>query len=280
MISAEPSSWFPEHPGADTVQRIRTRLGEAAASSFLPLFQHWVSSGYIGGSNFSRTGDDIVGQCIRLGGLKAQDRMLDIGCGIGRVTVPLLDYLAQSGSYEGIDLIASGIDWLRRYVTPRFPAFQFRQAGGTYNGLYNPGGCEDPAEAVLPYPPGSFDFSLSISVFTHMTPPGVSRYLAQIGRALKPGGRLLCTAYLLDASMVARGQCGNSAVSFPHDRGNHRLRDVSLAESAVALEECHFLESAGEAGLRLAATIQRGSWRQAEGFHTGQDIVLLERSPG
>ena len=74
---------------------------------------------------------------MKLGGLQRRSKVLDVGCGIGRNTLPLLSYLRSSGSYEGFDLQATGISWLRKYVTARFPHFRFRVAAEIYSGLYN-----------------------------------------------------------------------------------------------------------------------------------------------
>jgi len=270
----ELAKLFPLDPGVDTLARIRTLLGEEAAEAFAPLFRTWVTSGFIGGDKFKKAGDDIVKTCVEIGDLQPQHHLLDVGCGIGRIALPLLDFLSPAGAYEGFDVIPSGIDWLRRFVTVKFPYFRFHHADGIHSGLYNPQGGSDPSRFAFPYRQNSFDLAVAVSVFTHMTPPGVSRYLVETGRTLKPGGRLLCTAYLLDREGLAAAQTASSAMSFSHDLGAYRVRNLSTPESAVALDEDYFLADAGKAGLKLAGKIRRGSWRKG-GFHTGQDIVVF-----
>jgi SAM-dependent methyltransferase len=263
-------------PGSDALCRVRTLLGDEAAAQFAPLFQEWISNGFIGASKFKATGDNIVSACRELGGLQPTHRVLDVGCGIGRITLPLLEYLSPPGSYEGFDIIASAITWLSRYVTAQFPAFRFRLAGHVRSELYNPQGAGDPANFVFPYDQNSFDFAVAVSVFAHMTPPGISRYLAETARILKAGSRFLCTAYLLDDEGLRAATAGSPGLSFPHEFRFYRLRNLAVPESAVAVDEPYFLEMAGAVGLNLAHTIRRGAWRQG-GYNTGQDIVALEK---
>ncbi len=262
-------------PDMDTLSRIQSLLGDTAAQEFVPLWQQWVSSGYISGRYFNAAGDKMVAASIEPGGLQPEHSVLDVGCGIGRNTLPLLKYVSPAGSYEGFDVTASGIRWLQRYVTAKFPHFRFQLAAGIYSGLYNPAGDQDASCYDFPYSEGSFDFAIAVSVFTHMAPFAVSHYLSEIARVLKPGGRLMCTIYLLDDEALAMVQAGKSAIGFSNDFGAYRLQNASLPEFAIAFDEKYFLHCAAEAGLHLKGGVQRGSWRN-EGIHTGQDLVVLE----
>jgi SAM-dependent methyltransferase len=273
----EPRSNLPQaDSGVEALSRIRTLLGDKAAERFVPLWRQWVRSGFISGERFNLIGDKMLAACIKLGGLKPWDSVLEVGCGIGRNTFPLLGHLAPSAAYEGFDVTTSGIRWLRRYVTPKFAHFRFQQAAKIYSGLYNPQAGGDAATFKFPYPKGSFDLALAVSVFTHMAPLAVSHYLSEIARTLKPHGRLLCTCYLMDDSALAMVRAGRSAIGFPNDFGSYRLQKVSMPEFAVAFDKNYFLQSANEAGLNLKGKIKPGSWRN-EGGHTGQDLVVLEK---
>ena len=53
----------------------------------------------------------MLKQFIDLGGLKPEHRVLDIGSGIGRVAIPLTEYLNEKGSYEGFDVVELGVNW-------------------------------------------------------------------------------------------------------------------------------------------------------------------------
>src|SRR5260370_32914747 len=81
-------------------------------------------------------------------GLKPTDRILDIGCGIGRKTIPLLDFLT-TGSYERIDPMQKQVQWCSDKITPLYPHFKFKRVD-LFNKYYNPDGTIMPSQHTLP----------------------------------------------------------------------------------------------------------------------------------
>ena len=63
-----------------------------------------------------------------------------------------------------------------------------------YNKEYNPKGSKQPADYRFPYEDETFDVAVLISVFTHMLPSDVDRYVGEIARVLKKNGRI-CASY-------------------------------------------------------------------------------------
>jgi len=74
---------------------------------------------YVGSGDFRAIGDEFLHYAVRLGGLTASDRVLDIGCGLGRIARPLTAYLDATASYEGFDPVPQAIAWCRRHFTAR-----------------------------------------------------------------------------------------------------------------------------------------------------------------
>ncbi|MCT4572638.1 class I SAM-dependent methyltransferase, partial [Bacillus thuringiensis] len=47
---------------------------------------------YVGG-DFKKVGKEFLKHFIQIGALKPNEKVLDVGCGVGRMAVPLLNYL-------------------------------------------------------------------------------------------------------------------------------------------------------------------------------------------
>ena len=92
---------------------------------------------FVGEGDFVGIGDEFLSHLVALCGLRAEDRVLDVGCGIGRLARPLAGYLSIDGAYAGFDVNAAGIRWCtQRYG--HFPQFSFAHAD-VRNARYNPG---------------------------------------------------------------------------------------------------------------------------------------------
>src|SRR3954471_21980999 len=93
------------------------------------------SLNFVGGGSFKAVGEEFKGHFVKLGGLRPEHRVLDIGCGIGRMAIPLTQYLSAKGSYEGFDPVKLGIDWCQEKITPLYPNFRF-QTVDVFNSFY------------------------------------------------------------------------------------------------------------------------------------------------
>src|SRR4051794_37428060 len=149
----------------------------------------------VSGGDFRTVGGEFTEHLVRLGGLRPTDRVLDIGCGAGRIAIPLLRYLDR-GSYEGFDVHEEAIRWCRENITSRNSAFGFR-AIPVQSEWFNPWGGEAADDFTFPYPDNEFDFVFAISLFTHLLSPPTERYLSEVGRVLKPGGHWFFTFFLV-----------------------------------------------------------------------------------
>lgn len=82
---------------------------------------------FVGDGDCKAVGEEFRQHFIDLCALKPDDAVLEVGCGIGRIAVPLTRYLSAKGSYEGFDPVPAGIAWCQQHITPRYPNFRFRQ---------------------------------------------------------------------------------------------------------------------------------------------------------
>jgi SAM-dependent methyltransferase len=108
---------------------------------------------FVGYGDFIKIGEEFAGYFIEMGMLKPNEKVLDVGCGIGRMALPLTKYMNRRGEYWGFDIVKEGIDWCTERYTPRFPNFHFLFSN-VYNQHYNPGGKQRGSEYVFPFTDG------------------------------------------------------------------------------------------------------------------------------
>jgi SAM-dependent methyltransferase len=216
-----------------------------------------------------------MGYFVELGRLRTTDRVLDVGCGPGRMAVPLTRYLATMGRYEGFDVTPRAVEWCRGAISSRYPSFRF-QVLDVQNAFYNPGGAERGSALRWPYDDASFDFAIATSVFTHLRPDDAAAYLDEIGRVLRPGGRLVATYFLLDEESRALIEAGSSRYRFAHGEDPAWSDDPGVFEAAVAYDAAFVKDRHDASGLPIVSR-HRGAWSGGDESLTWQDLVVARR---
>ena len=77
------------------------------------------------GGDLPKLGEDFVAYFKNYAALKPDDNVLEVGCGVGRITIALTNYLSKSGSYAGFDIVKRSIKWCSSAITPRYPISVF-----------------------------------------------------------------------------------------------------------------------------------------------------------
>jgi SAM-dependent methyltransferase len=226
---------------------------------------------------FKINGDEFLQIYKELCRLGPVEKMLDVGCGIGRKTLPLTRYLSPESVYEGIDITKAGIDWCRDKITPRFPNFHFQHID-VYNKNYNPGGKYRPSDFTFPFADNTFTFVALGSVFTHMLPDGVANYLSEIQRVMVKGGRCLITYFLLNENSLRHIESGESTLDLRYVFDRYRTVSREVPEQAIALDEGWVRSLYAKLRLKISH-LQHGSWSRVHGVSIGyQDLVLAEKA--
>ncbi len=231
---------------------------------------------FVGGGDFEQTGREFLGYFRELGGLQPGDRVLDMGCGIGRMAMPLTDYL-EGGSYAGFDVGRQMVGWCTRNITPRRPGFEFSWAP-VYNAKYNPFGHVSGTEFRFPYDDASFDFAFATSLFTHLPRDEVRHYLAETARVLRPSGTCLLTFFLLTPETEREIAAGRAMFDFRHPIEGGMTTDPRQPEEAVAFPLDDVRGFLAEVGLQVREPMHLGLWGNAAGGLTLQDIVVAGRT--
>ncbi|MGL6076961.1 MAG: class I SAM-dependent methyltransferase [Fimbriiglobus sp.] len=228
--------------------------------------------------------DFFVNSC----GLQPHHRVLDVGCGIGRVAAALTETLNADGSYEAFDISLRAVQWCQDNIHSRFPKFRFQQAN-LFNEFYNPNGPIRARRFRFPYASNSFDFVYLMSVFTHMLPHDLQHYLCEISRVLKPNGRCVMTFFVHDSETARLIRDGKSTFQLPCRNGSpqltigdeptlgeYRTETITEPERVVAYEREGLLDRLKQSGIRVDEIVP-GSWsgREGPGF---QDILVTTKT--
>jgi len=226
---------------------------------------------YTGRGDFLKVGRYWLSRFIKDGGLQPDHHILDIGCGIGRMAVPLTSYI-QNGKYEGFDAVKQGIDWCQKNIQSKFPHFNFTYVD-LNNDLYKSKGI-DAAGYRFAYDDNSFDFAISISVFTHMVEAEVANYLKESDRVLKPGGILFATFFIVPDQYTPE----DKGFSFPYDCGNYLLMDKEVRSANVAYRQSFLLDLCRKNGFSVRMQ-ESGYWHQnaEQRDNDFQDILILSK---
>lgn len=258
-------------PSPNLITRL-VDLANRAIHGQLHLPPWWLRD--VGGNNFEATGREFLGHFISLAQLEPDEHVLEIGCGSGRMALPLTSYLSQRGSYTGMDITSASIQWCREHITRRYANFQFLHAD-LYNKRYNPGGRYHTKDYRFPFPDQNFDFIILTSVFTHLLPEDLENYLREVARLTRPNGRSLVTFFLLNDTQQQLAQEGRNDIAFKYGSGPYRIRSEDTPESAVAYNESYLREAIARCGLELTEPAYYGVWSgRAEGL-SYQDILLI-----
>jgi SAM-dependent methyltransferase len=229
----------------------------------------WVGGGdpaAVGTANFSSIIENLP--------LQREHAVFDFGCGIGRTSVKLAEFLNEGGRVVGSDIVPGQIQFCQEHIARSFPNSTFycvRARNPSYDHLVATTASAMPAideESLFLKYREVFDLVVSFSVFTHFDPIMAAHYLKSLRDITKLWGRLFLTWYLDHPGNPPESRLGPGQ-SFRDLDG--RLGLALFSPAAVA-------------GLATSASllIERicyGSWRQwpppyLEGDHY-QDIVIL-----
>ena len=189
----------------------------------------------------------------------------------------LKEYLAETGSYAGVDLHAPSINWCLKHIAAHRSNFQFRHID-VKSLAYNAEGKLSAEDFTFPYQSASFDVILFKSLFTHLLPGEVENYLKEVSRLLKEDGRCLATFFFLNQEQELLAVRGSNALKFNFGDEQWRYVYEHSPESACAYEENFILGLLSNHDLRLAGPAYYGSWSGRERGLSFQDMVVIKKA--
>ena len=123
-----------------------------------------------------------------------KSRVLDIGCGQGRLPIGILRVIGDI-NYIGIDVHRRSIDWCKRYIEKKHPSFKFKQIK-IYNERYNKNGIKIDDDFRFEVNKNSVDIVYLYSIFSHTNEEDMRIYLKDFFRILNNRGKIFMTAFV------------------------------------------------------------------------------------
>ena len=225
------------------------------------------------GDGYEAVGKEFFHYFITLGELKPEEKVLDVGCGCGRMAVPLTTYLHEPGYYRGFDITRKNVDWCKKNITRKYPHFLFEHAN-IFNKEYNARGTLKSKKYMFPYADNTFDFIFLTSVFTHMLPEDMEHYFSEISRTLRSGGRCFITFFLLNEESRALMNEKPQLLDFRFGEGVYQAINQTVPEKAISFDESYIRQLYAKNNIRIQDPVRYGSWCGRTSFLSSQDIII------
>lgn len=214
---------------------------------------------------------DIVQQCM----LKRNHRVLEIGCGAGRIANGLFHYLNREGSYLGIDVHPQVIDWCQKFISNRSSNFEFQRVPVINNYYYQKNNQKTNYYNFSFLGDRQFDCIFAVATFNHLRLEDTKQYLQEVGKRLSVNGVAYFTFFIIndeffefrEKTKLHQGlHKDDSGVWYGYERQS----------SFTGYEIPTLKELLDDANLRII-TYHPGSWAQKKRSRLYQDWLLVEK---
>jgi SAM-dependent methyltransferase len=217
--------------------------------------------------------------------INANSRVLDFGCGVGRVMLSVLKHKPEVGYLTGFDIMPQVIRFCDEHIASTFPRTKFELIQGNndhYDQFIASAGASTPKSHALLLRDYASAFTdvYAFSVFTHVEMADFLSLLRLLSNLLAPGGTLLFTAFLL--TPYSRHSIQQGTTMFPlsgattEDQGNVLIGNASDRLGFIAFDLRLVQQMVFEAGL-IITHMEHGSWADAQFSASLQDVIVCRR---
>jgi len=212
------------------------------------------------------------------GGMQTGMRVLDIGCGPGRMALGIGERFGWDTRYDGFDIKKADIDFCQSVISKTHPSFQFHHFD-LFNDHYNKGGDTKATDIRFPAEDKVIDFIFATSIYTHFFVEDIRHYLSETARVCK--GRSLSSWFLIDDRFDKGAKADSLRFDFPHqaEDGTYYQHEKSPLDAVGhSLDSVKALHE--EAGMRVVGVFQ-GAWTgratvTENPVRHSQDVVVAE----
>lgn len=240
---------------------------------------------WVGGSDPEAVGNACRSILDRYLTINANSRLLDFGCGIGRVLLSVLNHMPSVGRVTGFDIMPQVIRFCDANIATAFPQSSFDLIQGSndhYDQFVLAAGAAvaKTREQVEREYNSSFSGAYAFSVFTHVEMGDFRSLLKLVKGLLEPGGEFLFTSFLLTSDSrqaieqrsglfpfgeTAFEADGKVFIGNVHDRLGFIAFDMALVQQMVF-----------DAGL-VITHVEHGSWTGSGFSPSLQDVIVCRR---
>ncbi len=219
-----------------------------------------------------------MAQYERYSPIQPGQNVLEVGCGVGRDAIPLVQLLGPDGFYVGVDVIEPSIRWCSDNISGRYTNAVFHHLD-VASPFYNPAGHLAGEEVRLPCEDGQFDRIILQSVFTHMFGDEIVHYLSEFRRILRDDGLVFATFFLVDGEARRLAAEAGAELRFEHPLGRGcRIADPQNPEGAVGYTPSALDRMLKRGGMALDQPVHRGFWSGRKDAPDGQDVAILKKA--
>ena len=262
-----------------------TLTATALTAPIFELMRQSEMNDWVGGSDPEAVGDACQRILQRYIAIGPQSRLLDFGCGVGRVLLSVLKHQPAVGAITGFDIMPPVVRFCESHIASAFPraSFQLIQGSNDHYDQFIAAGdalVAKTREQVLAGYGSAFSGAYAFSVFTHVELADFRSLLALLFELLEPGGELLFTSFLL--TPYSRRAITERTALFPFGEtaweqdgaifiGNRSDRLGFIAFDLALVEQMVF-----DAGL-VITHVEHGSWTGANFSASLQDVIVCRR---
>lgn len=240
---------------------------------------------WVGGSDPEAVGDACVRILDRYLTINSSSRLLDFGCGVGRVLLSLLKHKPNIGHVIGFDIMPQVVGFCDTHIASAFPQAKFELMDGSndhYDQFIAAAGvnsAKSMTQLQSEYA-SQFTGAYAFSVFTHVEMVDFRSLLSLLSTLLEPGGELLLTAFLL--TPYSRRAIEQRATSYPFSdiafeaQGNIFIGNSTDRLGFIAFDLALVEQMVFDAGL-VITHVEHGSWTGAGFSGSLQDVIVCRR---
>ncbi|WP_242155191.1 class I SAM-dependent methyltransferase [Aestuariivivens sediminis] len=217
---------------------------------------------------------------------KEANKILDIGCGSGLLSMAAQNFIEGDGFYLGIDINRKEIDFCKNYYT--HPNFIFKHIDAN-NALYANNQLKTNVKWDINN--NSIDLITALSVWTHLNENDALFYFKEIKRVLKKNGKAIITFFYLDdlyrKSLSVRKNIkgkyhSTSQLEWIFDKSAYESKEwfypsiLDVPEKAIGVTEGGIAMLLKESGLKLIEYYP-GNWKEIPSVFF-QDIIIIQKA--